>query len=165
MYFCQIAASCLLSYSYISIAFYTLHYGSVRRLVPSRNSSTHLYVAKLQCRPTADSRTALASVPSSLGGFGGLSPPQTKLQNPQIETWSTIHQWRFGQFLECQPPSHKCKAPRRTAKPPTEKFLATVLTGISPEIVFSFSFWRLGSLRTLWLRWNHNNVMQLLSLV
>jgi len=58
MHFCHKAASCLLTYT--SIAVCTLHYGSVRRLVPSRNSSTHLYVAKLRCKQTADSRTALA---------------------------------------------------------------------------------------------------------
>jgi len=34
---------------------------SIRRLVPSRNSSTHFYVAKLWYRQTADSRTALAT--------------------------------------------------------------------------------------------------------
>jgi len=34
---------------------------SIRRLVPSRNSFTHFYVAKLRCRQTADSRTALAT--------------------------------------------------------------------------------------------------------
>ena len=34
---------------------------SIRRLVPSRNSSTHFYVAKLRCRQTADSRMALAT--------------------------------------------------------------------------------------------------------
>jgi len=34
---------------------------SIRRLVPSRNSPTHFYVAKLQCKQTADSRTALAT--------------------------------------------------------------------------------------------------------
>jgi len=33
---------------------------SIWRLVPSRNLSTHLYAAKLRCRQTADSRTALA---------------------------------------------------------------------------------------------------------
>jgi len=33
---------------------------SIWRLVPSRNPSTHFYVAKLQCRQTVDSRTALA---------------------------------------------------------------------------------------------------------
>ena len=30
------------------------------RLVPSRNPSTHFYVAKVRCRQTADLRTALA---------------------------------------------------------------------------------------------------------
>jgi len=43
-------------------------------------------------------------------GFGGLSP-QTKLQAPQIETWNTINQWSFCQFLEYQAPPHKRKAP------------------------------------------------------
>ena len=33
---------------------------SIFRLVPSRNPSTHFYVAKLRCRQTANSRTALA---------------------------------------------------------------------------------------------------------
>jgi len=46
---------------YTFIAFYTLHYTSINRLVPSRNSSTHLYVAKLQHRQTADSQTTLAT--------------------------------------------------------------------------------------------------------
>ena len=37
-------------------------YGTaVRSISPTRNSSTYLYVAKLQCRPTADSRTALVA--------------------------------------------------------------------------------------------------------
>ena len=33
---------------------------SIRRSISSRNPSTHFYVAKLRCRQTADSRTALA---------------------------------------------------------------------------------------------------------
>jgi len=33
---------------------------SIWRLVPSRNSSSHRYVAKLRCTQTADSRTALS---------------------------------------------------------------------------------------------------------
>jgi len=37
---------------------------------------------------------------------------QTKLQAPQIETWNTINQWSFSQFLECQAPPHKRKAPQ-----------------------------------------------------
>jgi len=44
-------------------------------------------------------------------GFWWAQPPQTKLQAPQIETWNTIDQWRFGQFLECHAPPHKRKAP------------------------------------------------------
>jgi len=44
------------------------------RLVASRNSSTHLQVAKLRYRQTADSRTALAIAlkPVSCFHFGGL---------------------------------------------------------------------------------------------
>ena len=34
---------------------------SIWRLVPTRNPSTHFYVAKLRCRQTVDSRTALAT--------------------------------------------------------------------------------------------------------
>ena len=33
--------------------------------------------------------------------LGGLAP-QTKFQAPQIQTWNTSNQWRFGQFSECQ---------------------------------------------------------------
>jgi len=43
------------------VAFYTLHYDSVRGLVPSRNSYTHFYVAILWCKHTVDSSTALAT--------------------------------------------------------------------------------------------------------
>ena len=50
-------------------------------------------------------------VPSPRGDFGGLSPPQTKLQVHQIETWNTIHRWSFGRFLECQAPPQNRKAP------------------------------------------------------
>jgi len=47
---------------------------SVRRLVPSRNSSTHFYVAKLRYSQTADSLTALATALKliSLFQFGRL---------------------------------------------------------------------------------------------
>jgi len=37
--------------------------------------------------------------------FRGLSPPQTKLQIPQIATCNTINQWSFCQFLECPTPA------------------------------------------------------------
>ena len=43
--------------------------------------------------------------------------PQTKLQSPQIETWNTVNQWSFCQFLECQATLHKRKALRRNANP------------------------------------------------
>jgi len=55
----------------LSIANYAVHYGSVTGLVPSRNSSTYLYVAKLRCRHTTDSWTALATVLKLVFRFGG----------------------------------------------------------------------------------------------
>jgi len=50
MYFCHITASSLLTYA--SVAFYTLHYGSIRCLVASKNSSTHVNVANLRYKHT-----------------------------------------------------------------------------------------------------------------
>jgi len=47
-------------------------------------------------------------LPSLRGALVGLAP-QTKLQVPS--DWNTIYQWSFGQFLECQAPPHKRKAP------------------------------------------------------
>jgi len=41
-------------------------------------------------------------VPSPRGGFWGLSPPKQSSKSPQTETWNTINQLRFFQFLECQ---------------------------------------------------------------
>jgi len=52
------------------------------------------------------------------GGLLGAKPPQTKLQVPQIETWNTINQLSFCQFLECQAPHTNAKHTRRNAKPP-----------------------------------------------
>jgi len=37
--------------------------------------------------------------------------PTNKTPSPQIEIWNTINQWSFCQFLECQAPLHKRKAP------------------------------------------------------
>jgi len=51
----------------------------------------------------------LNPVPTPRGTLVGLVP-QTKLQAPQIETWNTINQWSFCQFLECQATPHKRKA-------------------------------------------------------
>ena len=47
------------------------------------------------------------------GGFSGLRPPPKQIfKPPQIETWKTINQWSFCQFLECQDhPPHKRKGP------------------------------------------------------
>jgi len=44
------------------------------------------------------------------GAFGGLPIPN-KAPSPQSETWNTINQLRFCQFLKCQAPPHKPKAP------------------------------------------------------
>ena len=49
--------------------------------------------------------------PVATGVFGGLSPPKQSSKPPQIETWNAINQWSFCQFLECQVPPYKCKAP------------------------------------------------------
>jgi len=52
----------------------------------------------------------LCAVPSPPGAFGGLAP-QTKLQAPQIELWSTINWWCFYQDTECQAPWTNVKPP------------------------------------------------------
>jgi len=52
----------------------------------------------------------LPTVPSPWGALVGLAP-QTKPKPRQIETWNTIKQWSVCQFLECQVPPHKRKAP------------------------------------------------------
>ena len=59
----------------------------------------------------------------------GSYPKQSS--NPSIfETWNTINQLSFCQFLKCQAP------PRRNAKPPIENFLATFLVWISCKGTF-----------------------------
>ena len=49
--------------------------------------------------------------------LGGLSPPKQS-SKPQIETWNTINQWSFCQFLDCQATPHKRKAPHGNARFP-----------------------------------------------
>ena len=72
------------------------------------------------------------------GGFGGLRPLKQSSKPPsQIETWNTIYQWSFCQFLECQAPH------AQTQSPPIENFLATVLFGDPLEN-------RVGYLQYLW---------------
>jgi len=58
-----------------------------------------------------------SSVLSPRGALVGVAP-QTKLQVPQIETWSTINHGCFCQFLECQVPPSKRKTPPHKRKPP-----------------------------------------------
>ena len=53
------------------------------------------------------------SVPSSRGGFGGLSPPN-KRPSPQIEIWNTINHWRFYQVFNINPPGISAKPPPHT---------------------------------------------------
>jgi len=57
---------------------------SIWRLVPSRNPSTHFYVAKLRCRQIADSRTALAIAMklAFLFHFGGLQNLESVIRFP-----------------------------------------------------------------------------------
>jgi len=71
-------------------------------------------------------RLECEAVPSSRGGFGGLSPSKQSSNPPKNETWNTINKWRFGKFIMSSPPA-QTKTPRRTAKPPIENCLATVL--------------------------------------
>ena len=59
------------------------------------------------CKPVGNSRSPVATG----GGLLGAKPPKQSSQPPQIETWDTINQWSFCQFLECQVPPHKRKAP------------------------------------------------------
>ena len=60
-----------------------------------------------------------AGQPRRHGGLGGLSPPKQSSEPPQIEAWNTIHQWSFGQFLECQaPPPHTRSLPAEPQSPP-----------------------------------------------
>ena len=54
-------------------------------------------VKKVICEMTQIARCGLKQSRSPQGSFGGLSP-QTKLQDPQIETWKTINQWSFVNF-------------------------------------------------------------------
>jgi len=49
--------------------------------------------------------------PVAAGRLGwGLVPPD-KAASPQMETWNTINQYSFHQFLECQPPRTNTKYP------------------------------------------------------
>ena len=73
-------------------------------------------------------RSLSGSVQSPRVVCGGLSHPKQISKPPQIETWNTINQWIFCQFLECQ-------APPQQSKSPTENFLATVLVIVIYTIV------------------------------
>jgi len=109
MHFCHIAASCLLTY--ISIAFCTLHYGSIRCLVPSSNLSTHLYVANLRSVPS----------PPGEGALVGLAPPKQSSKPPN---WNMKH-YKSEEFLSnfnIMPPLHERKAPPRKRNPPYWRF-------------------------------------------
>ena len=60
-------------------------------------------------------------IPSPRGSFSGLSIPKQSTKPTQIETWNTINQCRFCQFLECQAPPHKFKANPQKRKAPLLK--------------------------------------------
>ena len=54
----------------------------------------------------------LCPVPSARGLQWASPPPKQIFKPPQIETWKTINQWSFCQFLECQDhPRTNAKAP------------------------------------------------------
>jgi len=78
-------------------------------ILPSRAKKNGKIVFwPLFCRLSLENRHS--SVPSSPGSLVILAP-QTKLQALQIETWNTINQWRFCQYLECQVPCTNAKPP------------------------------------------------------
>jgi len=61
----------------------------------------------------------------AMGGFWVLIPPKERSKSPQIETWNTINQLRFCQFLECQAPHAQAQSP------PIENRLVTVVLHIT----------------------------------
>jgi len=54
------------------------------------------------------------------GGFYGFSPAKETSKPSQTETWNTMNQWSFCQFLNVN-------SPAQTQSPLVENFLATVL--------------------------------------
>jgi len=67
---------------------------------------------------------------------------QTKLQDPQIETWNTMNQWSFRQFLNVKPPRTNAKPPAITQSPLIKNFLAMVLLQPQsewPDLLFAKS--------------------------
>jgi len=68
----------------VVVAFHTLQYGSVRVIiVPTRNSSTYLIVAKLRCRRTAE-RTALIADLKLVFRFTGFQNLASVLSFPYL---------------------------------------------------------------------------------
>ena len=67
------------------------------------------------------------SAPSPRGCFGGLSPPNKAPSPLKLERETLLISGVLVNFIMSSPPPHKRKAPRRTAEPPIENFLATVL--------------------------------------
>ena len=59
--------------------------------------------------------------------FGGLSPPNKAPSPLKSERETLLISGVLVNFIMSSPPPHKRKAPRRTAEPPIENFLATVL--------------------------------------
>jgi len=89
-------------------------YGYV--IKPPQPSSAFYRVPDLQ---RIQRLSTVCSVSSPRGALVSLAL-KTKLQASQIETWNTINQWSFCQFLKCQ-------AHRTNAKPPYWKHSAAVL--------------------------------------
>ena len=88
------------------------------------------------------------AVPLPRGAFRGLAL-QKKHQSPQIETWNTINQLSFCQFLECQTSPHKPKASWK-------------LSGDGSDLmsVWKWSFWNLNR-----FRWNCCNTIATIGLL
>ena len=72
--------------------------------------SCALWVA-MCCSYVGRNQRESSTSPVAKRDFWVLSPPKQSSKPPQIETWHTINQLSFCQFLECQDP-------RRNAKPP-----------------------------------------------
>jgi len=85
----------------------------------------------------------MSTVPWPRGGFGGLSPPQTKLQAPPNWKMKQYDSVQFLSIFECQALPHKRKAPRRKAKPSVENFLATVLHVNMAMSIWPGGVWKL----------------------
>ena len=89
----------------------------MHKFLQQRASAVH----EVRLKDALNGRFSLDMQPVPLprgGGFWGLIPPKQSSKYPQIETWNTINQLRFCQFLECHVPAPTQIPPRRNANSP-----------------------------------------------